>query len=354
MDHFKAVAASLAAFELDAILVTGGPNRRYVTGFPSSAGVAVVTKDASYFFVDSRYIEAAAAKIPAAAVREAYGFQSYLDGINSVLAAHNIKRLGFEEDEMTVGEFRRYEAGLHAELVPAQSLLSDLRAIKSAEELSVMKEAQAIAEKAYNALLNKLTMDMTERQAAYELTYLMMEYGADDSAFDPIFVSGPASSMPHGVPQDVKLRPGFLTMDFGARLHGYCSDTTRTICLGKPTDEMRRVYDTVLEAQLAGIAAAKAGKLGSDIDGAARKVIADAGYGPYFGHSFGHGLGIEVHEFPNAAARWAKPVPAGAVISAEPGIYLPGKFGVRIEDVLYITENGSENLTTLPKDLVIL
>jgi len=354
MDHFASVMSALSAAELDAILVTSAPNRRYVTGFPSSAGAALVTKDTAWFFVDSRYIEAAAAKIPGAVVQEAYSPASYLERINAVIEKHGVKKLGFEEDEMTVSDFRRYEEGLHAGLVPAQSILQDLRAVKGPEELEVMKRAQAISEKAWLALMNRLSTDMTERQAAYELTYLMMEYGADDSSFDPIFVSGPASSMPHGVPQDVKIRPGFLTMDFGALVDGYCSDTTRTVCIGKPTDEMRRVYDTVLEAQLAGIAAARAGAFGSVIDGAARKVIADAGYGAYFGHSFGHGLGIQVHEVPNASPRWDRPIPMGAVISAEPGIYLPGKFGVRIEDVLYITENGSENLTALPKELIIL
>ena len=354
MDHFSPIMQALETYGLDALLITSAPNRRYATGFPSSAGAAVVTKDTAYFFVDSRYIEAAAAKIPGAVVQEAYSPASYLERINAVIEKHGVKRLGFEEEEMTVSAFRRYEEGLKAELVPGQALLQDLRAIKGGEELEVMKKAQAISEKAWLALMNKLTTDMTERQAAYELTYLMMEYGADDSSFDPIFVSGPASSMPHGVPQDVKIRPGFLTMDFGALLDGYCSDTTRTVCIGKPTDEMKKVYDTVLQAQLAGIAAAKAGALGSTIDGAARKVISDAGYGEYFGHSFGHGLGIEVHEVPNASPRWEKPIPAGAVISAEPGIYLPGKFGVRIEDVLYITENGSENLTALPKELIIL
>jgi len=354
MDHFSPIMQALEAYGLDALLITSGPNRRYATGFPSSAGAAVVTKDTAYFFVDSRYIEAAAAKIPGAVVQEAYSPASYLERINAVIEKHGIKRLGFEEEEMTVSSFRSYEEGLKTELVPGQALLQDLRAIKGAEELAVMKKAQAISEKAWLALMNRLTTEMTERQAAYELTYLMMEYGADDSSFDPIFVSGPASSMPHGVPQDVKLRPGFLTMDFGVLLDGYCSDTTRTVCIGKPTDEMRRVYDTVLEAQLAGIAAARAGAFGSVIDGAARKVIADAGYGAYFGHSFGHGLGIEVHEEPRVSSLNEGRMPLGAVISAEPGVYLPGKFGVRIEDVLWLREAGCENLTNAPKELIVL
>jgi Xaa-Pro aminopeptidase len=354
MDHFASVRSALEEKGIDALLVTGGYNRRYVTGFPSSAGMAVITKEEAYFFVDSRYIEAATAKIPGAVVREAYAASAYVERVNEVLEKHGVATLGFEEEEMNVAQFRNLEKSLKAALVPAQEILWKLRAVKTPEELEIMHRAQRTAEAAYNDLLPRLNPGMTEREAAYELTYLMMQHGAEDSSFDPIFVSGSASSMPHGVPRDVKLQKGFLTMDFGALVEGYCSDTTRTVCLGQPTQEMREVYEIVRQAQAAGIAAAKGGALGSDIDGAARRVISDAGYGPYFGHSFGHCLGMEIHEPPYAASRWEKPVPAGAVISAEPGIYLPGKFGVRIEDVLILTPEGNEDITDLPKDLVIL
>ena len=174
-------------------------------------------------------------------------------------------------------------------------------------------------------------------------------------SFDPIVVSGPNGSLPHGVPSEKAIQSEeFVTMDFGCVYHGYCSDMTRTVAVGSVTDEMRRVYDTVLEAQRAGIDAARGGVSGHDVDKAARDVIDGAGYGPYFGHSFGHGVGVEIHEGPNATPSNALPLPAGAVISAEPGIYLPGKLGVRIEDVLYLTEDGCRNITLAPKDLVIL
>ena len=183
----------------------------------------------------------------------------------------------------------------------------------------------------------------------------MLHYGAEDKSFDPIVVSGPNGSLPHGVPSEKVIQAGeFVTMDFGCVYRGYCSDMTRTVAVGSVTDEMRRVYDTVLAAQLAGIAAAKAGATGRAVDGAARDVIEQAGYGPYFGHSFGHGVGVEIHEGPNATPSNDKPLPTGAVISAEPGIYLPGRLGVRIEDVLYLTEDGCQNLTLAPKDLLIL
>ena len=182
----------------------------------------------------------------------------------------------------------------------------------------------------------------------------MMQNGAEDKSFDPIVVSGKKSSIPHGEAGDEKLSPGFLTIDFGCKYKGYCSDTTRTICIGRPTEEMTRVYQTVLNAQLAGIAAAKAGMTGSELDGVARRVIKEAGYGEYFGHAFSHSLGLDIHEIPTCAPSSHDVLPAGAVISAEPGIYLPGKFGVRIEDVLYITEEGNRNITHLPKELIVL
>ena len=183
----------------------------------------------------------------------------------------------------------------------------------------------------------------------------MLHLGASDMSFDPIVVSGVNGSLPHGVPSEKTIQDGeFVTMDFGCVYHGYCSDMTRTVAVGHVTEEMRRVYDTVLTAQKAGIAAARAGVTGREVDGAARRVIEEAGYGPYFGHSFGHGVGVEIHEAPNAAPSVETALPAGAVISAEPGIYLPGKLGVRIEDVIILTEDGCRNLTRAPKELLVL
>ena len=179
-------------------------------------------------------------------------------------------------------------------------------------------------------------------------------HGADDKAFNPIVVSGTNSSRPHGVPGDNKITKGFLTIDFGVKLDGWCSDTTRTLCVGKPDDEMKKIYETVLLAQKAGIEAVRGGVKGLNVDTAARSLIESAGYGDYFGHGFGHSLGLEVHESLKASQLSEDILPVGAVISAEPGIYIPGKYGVRIEDILYITENGSENITNLPKDLLVI
>ena len=218
-----------------------------------------------------------------------------------------------------------------------------------------MRKAQAITDKAFSEEITRLKAGMTELELQAELIYCLYKNGATGLAFDPIVVSGPNTSLPHGVAGNRVIAEGdFVTMDFGASYMGYCSDMTRTVAVGFATEEMKKIYNTVLEAQLAGLAASKAGVPGKDIDGAARKVIADAGYGEYFGHGYGHSLGLEIHEAPNPNVRNEEGMPVGAVASAEPGIYLPGKFGVRIEDTCIFLEDGIEILTSSPKNLIII
>ena len=280
---------------------------------------------------------------------------SEIERINEVIGEHTIKKLGFEENDMTYGDYLRYNEALHAVLVPMQAKIDAFRATKEPWEIELMRKAQAITDQTFSELCKIIQAGMTEKELEAELLYRLYKHGAEGPSFDPIVVSGPNTSLPHGVPGERKLEFGdFITMDFGCIYGGYCSDMTRTVALGFVSEEMDKVYKTVLKAQLAGIAATKAGVAGRDIDGAARKVIADAGYGDYFGHGYGHSLGILIHEAPNANTRNDQPMPAGAVVSAEPGIYLPGKFGVRIEDVTVITETGCEVLTKSPKNLIIL
>ena len=357
MNHFKKIAAALEAHQLDAVLLTCEANRFYASGFHSfgTDGVAVVTRNRNYYFTDSRYTEAAARYVQGAEIRQTDREHPYSALINEVIEKEHITRMGYEDEYMTAADFRRFSEKLHCELVPATELLWTLRAVKDQAELECMIQAQRIAEKALADILGEIRPGVTEKEIAALLLYKMLHYGAEDKSFDPIVVSGANGSLPHGVPSEKPIQAGeFVTMDFGCKFGGYCSDMTRTVAVGRVTEEMENVYNTVLKAQLAGIAAAKAGATGAAVDGAARQVIADAGYGPYFGHSFGHSVGVEIHENPNATPSNSKPLPAGVVISAEPGIYLPGKLGVRIEDVIVITEQGCQNITLASKELLIL
>ena len=353
MNHLEHIAAHLD--ELDAMLLTGEANCYYAAGFMGE-GIALVTRRGSWYFTDSRYTEAAGMAIgDAAVIREVSRERPFSALINEALAASGAEKVGFEDQRMTVAEHAVYSEKLHCTLTPASSLMTELRGSKDEEELSCMTAAQRIAEGALEQILKEIRPGMTEKEIAARLNYLMVSAGAEKTAFDTIVASGPNGSMPHAVPGMRKVREGdFITMDFGCVYKGYCSDMTRTVALGQPSDEMRNVYDIVLQAQLAGIAAARAGVTGAAIDGAARKVIQDAGYGSYFGHSFGHSLGIDIHEAPNAAPGNDKPMPDGAVISAEPGIYLPGRFGVRIEDVMILRPDGAQVITKAPKALLVL
>ena len=357
MNHFKKIASVLETHSLDAVLLTCEANRFYASGFHSfgTDGVAVVTRNRNYYFTDSRYTEAAARHVRDAEIRQTDREHPYSALINEVIEKEHITRMGYEDEYMTAADFRRFSEKLHCEMVSATELLWTLRAVKDQAELDCMIQAQRIAEKALADILGEIRPGVTEKEIAALLLYKMLHYGAEDKSFDPIVVSGANGSLPHGVPSEKPIQAGeFVTMDFGCKFGGYCSDMTRTVAVGHVTEEMETVYNTVLKAQLAGIAAAKAGVTGAAVDGAARRVIADAGYGPYFGHSFGHSVGVEIHENPNATPSNSKPLPAGVVISAEPGIYLPGKLGVRIEDVIVITEQGCQNITLASKELLIL
>lgn len=353
MNHFAEIAARLG--ELDALLLTGESNCFYATGFKGE-GVALVTRQGSRYFTDSRYTEAAQKAIGnAAAIEEISAARPFTVCINDALAAAHAEKVGFEEQIMTVAEYGSYKEKLHCELRPASALMTALRRSKDAEELECLIAAQRIAERALTQILTEIRPGVTEQEIAARLQYLMLSCGAEKMSFAPIVASGSNGSMPHAVPTERKIQNGdFVTMDFGCVYRGYCSDMTRTVAVGEPTEEMRRVYDTVLRSQLAGIAAARAGVTGRDIDAAAREVIAAAGYGAYFGHSFGHSVGIDIHESPNASPSNDQPMPVGAVVSAEPGIYLPGRFGVRIEDVIVLNEDGAWDITEADKSLVIL
>ena len=345
---------SLLDGEVDGLLLTSRYSRHYGAEFDIAEGVAIVTKAGCRYFTDSRYIESAQAGLKGFEVLDIAGV-GYFQRLNDAIADFGVTTLGFEEAYLTVAEFQGFEKNLNAKLVPYNAKIAGFRAVKEEWELENMRKAQKIADKAFAEVLPRVKKGMSELELQAELIYCLYKNGAHGLSFDPIVVSGPNSSMPHGVAGERKIQDGdFITMDFGVLYNGYCSDMTRTVAVGYATEEMKTVYNTVLAAQLAGLAITKAGVPGKDIDAAARQVIVDAGYGPYFGHGYGHSVGLEIHEAPSPAGKNDQPMPLYAVASAEPGIYLPGKFGVRIEDCVIYTEDGYENLATSPKNLIII
>ena len=341
--------------QVDGLLLTSRYSRHYAAEFDIAEGVAVIGKNGCRYFTDSRYIESAQNGIQGFEVIEMNRENPFSKLINEACADFGISTLGYEEEYLTVAEFMAYEQKLDAKLTPMSSKVNGLRQIKEEYELERMRKAQQITDAAFAEVLTRIEYGMTEKELAAELIYCLLKNGGEGLSFEPIVISGPNTSLPHGVPGDRRLREGdFVTMDFGVIYQGYCSDMTRTVALGYATEEMRRVYDTVLKAQLAGIAATRAGVTGAEVDAAARQVIEEAGYGPYFGHSYGHSIGMECHEMPPCSPSSKAVMEENMVSSAEPGVYLPGKFGVRIEDVVVFKEGGCENLTHSPKNLIII
>lgn len=354
MDHIAKITAQLPEHGLDAMLVTSAPGERYAVGFEGE-GWVLVSRDGARYSTDGRYIEAARQQVTGAEIVLTERGQSHLALAREEIRRRGLKRVGFESGRVSADELGRWKDSLPCELVAAQGLLDGLRAAKDEEELARMRQAQRITDEAFREILNFIRPGLTEQEVAARLVYELLRRGGRRVSFDPIVAAGANGSMPHAVPGETVIQPGmFVTMDFGCVYEGYCSDMTRTVAVGQPTDEMERVYHTVLEAQRAGIAAARAGVTGSEVDRAARQAIQQAGYGFFFSHSFGHSLGLEIHESPNASPSEQTVFPAGAVISAEPGIYLPGHFGVRIEDVLVLREGGCEDITQAPKNLIVL
>lgn len=354
MNHIAKIASRLPEYGLDAMLITSESGERYALGFHGE-GLLLITREGAHYTTDGRYIEAARERITAAQVSLVTAGSGHLAQARAYLEEKGLHNVGFESGEMTVDAHRRYAQELPCILTPAQTLLDDLRAAKDEEELDIMRRAQEITDEAFKAILNFIRPGLTEREIAARLVYELMRRGGEKMSFDPIVAAGPNGSRPHAVPGDQVVDTGmFITMDFGCKVEGYCSDMTRTVALGQPTEEMEKVYAAVLAAQKAGINAARAGVTGREVDEAARRCLREEGYEEYFTHSFGHSLGIDIHESPNASPSESRVLPVGAVISAEPGVYLPGRFGVRIEDVLILNESGCEDITRSPKDLIVL
>lgn len=344
--------------EEEAALITSPVSRRYLTGFSSSDGFLFVTNQKTRFFLDSRYFEMACLlqkkrEIPKEIELRSERFFSVLE---EILKEEKIKKIFFEDRFVTVAELSAYEKKIpNVSFLPLGDPIEKMRKVKTEREIEKIAEAQKLAEAAFSYILPRLGVGRTENDIAAEIEYFMKKNGASGPSFSIICVSGSRTSLPHGTPTDSPLtRNSFVTMDFGCILDGYASDMTRTVCIGKADEEMRLVYDTVLKAQENAINSVRAGVLGKDVDLAARDVITKAGFGEYFGHSTGHGIGLEVHEAPSFSPSYEEEIPCGAVLSVEPGIYLPGKFGVRIEDLVAVESDGCRNLNTSSKELIEL
>lgn len=356
MSHLEKVKELLP--EGSGLLVSSNINQRWLTGFDYTDGYVVVTKKDSYIVTDFRYIEAARAKADK-------GFTvlmpegSMLSEISRRLKENAVTKVAVEEGTLSLADFEMFKKKFGGiELVSGgSSLIDGLRRYKDGFEIIQIKKAQELTDKAFDHILGYITPEKTEIDVALELEFFMRKNGAEGIAFETIAVSGSASSMPHGVPRPVKLEKGFLTMDFGAKYNGYCSDMTRTVVIGKADSDEKKLYETVLKAQLAALEAAAGGERERlKLDTIARDIIDNAGYRGCFGHSLGHGVGMYIHEAPGLSQK----APAGAllgvgdVVTFEPGIYLPGRYGCRIEDMAVITESGIYNFTNSKKDLIEL
>lgn len=340
---------------LSALLLSDEKDRLYASGFLTGDGSVLILQDKAYFITDSRYIEAAREKVSGAEVLLCSVNYTEKDIIKKILSENSISALGVQDEYLSYSEYLRLQETFNVSFTAAQGITKTLREIKAQSEKENVVAAQRIAEKALDFVLGMISPGMSEKELAAELEYQMAKNGAEGLAFETICVAGTSTSRPHGVPTDNKLKIGdFITMDFGCKIGGYCSDMTRTVALGSVSSDMQKIYSTVLEAQEAGISFARAGIRGREMDKAARDIIEKAGYGEYFGHSLGHSVGLNIHEGPNASPKEERVLPEGTLITCEPGIYIPGKCGVRIEDMLYITKSGAENLTMAPKNLIIL
>ncbi len=341
--------------DIDVLIVGSLINVRYLTGFTGSNGIALIGPDVRTFVTDFRYVEQAAAEVDPAFDRSRAG-QHLLEGVEDALPAGEL-RVGFEAAHVTVSDHARLRELLPAriELVGTSGLVEQLRAVKEPDEVAAIRAAAALADEAFEQLVAGGLAGRNERELATALEFEMRRRGAQAPSFEPIVAAGANGARPHGRPRDETVGSGELVViDWGAKLDGYCSDCTRTLATGAVGAEAGEVYEVVLDAQLAAVDDVRPGTLGRDVDSVARAAIQAAGHGERFGHGLGHGVGLEVHEAPRLAQPSEAVLAAGNVVTVEPGIYIPGRFGVRIEDLVVVTEDGREILTSVSKELTVV
>ncbi|MGM0339752.1 xaa-Pro aminopeptidase [Enterococcus sp. AZ007] len=338
---------------IDAYLVTSPANLRYLTNFTGTAGLAFITLERAFFITDFRYIEQANEQVQGMTIIQHQG--DTIGEIIRLMESEGISVLGFEDAFMTYAEYSVFEEAIDAELAPASGFIEKLREQKDPGEIAIIEKACAIADEGFEHVLKMIRPGMTEIEVANQLDFFMRSLGASGTSFDTIVASGVRSALPHGVASSKKIEHGdLITLDFGCVYQGYVSDITRTFAIGEPEQQLKDIYQIVLEAQQKVIEVAQAGVTGAQLDAAARDFITEAGYGEAFGHSTGHGIGMEIHEGPNVSQSNGEPLEVGNIITDEPGIYLAGLGGVRIEDDLVILAEGNRILTHSPKELIIL
>jgi Xaa-Pro aminopeptidase len=343
--------------EIDVLLVTDLLNVRYLTGYTGSNGLALVGPEVRTFISDFRYLEQAAEEVDDSFARRiASAPQGLLDLVGEALPSGEL-RLGFEADHVSVSQHQHLRRQVRDDvpMVSTSRLVETLRAVKEPDELARIRAATALADSAFERLLREPIVGRTERELALKLENDMRRRGAERVSFETIVAAGAHGALPHAQPREVEIRQGDLVViDWGAQLDGYCSDCTRTVAAGDPGTDAQGVYDLVLEAQLGGLDAVRAGRGGRDVDQVAREVIDAGGYGEQFGHGLGHGVGLAVHERPTLSTRSEDELQASNVVTVEPGVYVPHRFGVRIEDLVVVTDDGCEILTSAPKQLVVV
>ena len=348
----KKVREIIADSEFDSLLIDSDVNRFYLTGFTGSAGRVLFTPEKEYFITDFRYAEQAGNQTEGFEIIELN--KDIIESINDILQEDGTKKLGFEAKTVNYYQYGKYQEKLEdIELIATEDLIKNIRMTKDELEIELIKKAIEITDQAYEHILDFIEPGMTEKEVALELEFFQKKLGGSKNAFDFIVASGERSSMPHGVASDKVIKENeLITLDFGTFYKGYCSDMTRTFVLGKANEKQKEVYNTVLKAQLAVIEQIKAGMTGVEADKIARDIIKEAGYGDNFGHSLGHGIGVEVHEGPSVSYKSEDTVIENSVVTDEPGIYIKDWGGVRIEDDLLIKEDGCEVLNTSPKELI--
>jgi Xaa-Pro aminopeptidase len=345
------VAAAVAGRKLDALLITSPANLRWATGFTGSNGAAVIGPDVRLFFTDFRYVEQAAEQVP-----DFERVRAGRDLLGDVAGRLN-GRVGFEDQWLSVRAHDRIGQAVNgsAELVGASGIVERLREVKEAHELDAMRAAARIADRAYEDLAERGIAGRTEKQIAADLEVRMRELGADDRSFPAIVASGAQGALPHAVPRDTAVeRDTLMVVDMGCVVDGYCSDCTRTFATGSLSEEAQEIYDLVARSQLSALDAVRAGADCRAVDGISREIIAAAGHGEHYGHGLGHGVGLEVHEGPRLAQTAEGTLVPGNTVTVEPGVYLPGKLGVRIEDLVAVTDDGCETISGFTKSLVTL